>query len=322
MTDKRRRILIAGLAAGLAGAVPALAARPGMPGAGARLNGFDLSNASIPLEEIERGGPPRDGIPAIDAPRFVAAAQASFLRPESRVLGIALGGVAKAYPIAILNWHEIVNDRIGDQPLLVTFCPLCGTGMAFRPQARGRTLRFGVSGLLHNSDLLLYDRETESLWSQLIGTAITGTLRGERLPALAASHTTWREWRNRHPATLVLSQETGHLRDYGRDPYAGYEKSEQLLFSVRNSSARYHPKEQVLGIELGALRKAYPFAELQRARLPLRDRIGDQDVTVEFDAENRTGRVLDAAGRELPSVISFWFAWYAFHPQTQVFTAP
>ena len=137
------------------------------------INGFDVGNASIPVDEILPGGPPRDGIPAIDNPVFMDAQKATFLSEDDRVIGIARHGITRAYPIAILNWHEIVNDRIGQESIVVTYCPLCGTGMVF---AAGSALSFGVSGLLYNSDVLMYDRQTDSLWSQLKMEAVSGFL--------------------------------------------------------------------------------------------------------------------------------------------------
>ena len=144
-------------------------------------NGFDLSNASIPIEKILHGGPPRDGIPALDDPKFVNANHADFIQAGDRVLGVARNGIAKAYPINILNWHEIVNDQFGDEGIAVTFCPLCGTGMAFKADIQGKIRDFGVSGLLYNSDVLLYDRDSESLWSQIAREAVSGPLLGTSL---------------------------------------------------------------------------------------------------------------------------------------------
>jgi hypothetical protein len=281
-------------------------------------NGFDLTGAAVPVDEIRQGGPPRDGIPAIDEPRFVQASEAG-LRTEDRVLGVAMGGVAKAYPISILNWHEIVNDRFGDRAVAVTFCPLCGTGMAFDARVAGAERRFGVSGLLYNSDVLLYDRESESLWSQIARQAVSGPLKGERLEAVATAHTSWGDWQTRHPDTLVLSSETGYRRDYGRNPYQGYETSRSVFFPVSRTDDRYHPKEWVIGLELEGHVKAYPFAELATSSGRFVDRIGNRQVTVEFDAEQRTGRILDDQGIEVPSVIAFWFAWSAFHPDGEVY---
>ena len=133
------------------------------------LCGFDTSRHSIPVDDIYDGGPGKDGIPAILHPKFISAEEAdqTFLKKSDRILGIVQNGQAKAYPIKILNWHEIVNDRIGGASIVVTYCPLCGTGMVFDTKVNGRELTFGVSGLLYQSDMLLYDHQTESLWSQI-----------------------------------------------------------------------------------------------------------------------------------------------------------
>jgi len=291
------------------------------PLAAAEKNGFDLRNSAVPVEEILQGGPPRDGIPAIDRPKFVTAAEARFLAADARVLGVFRHGIAKAYPIAILNWHEVVNDRFGPDPIAVTYCPLCGTGMAFLAQANGQPLQFGVSGLLYNSDVLLYDRQSSSLWSQIASKAVTGTMKGHTLTDVALSNTTWSDWRRRHPGTLVLSPETGHAREYGRDPYEGYARDERLFFAVRETSQRYHPKELVLGVRLGQSVKAYPFVELAKTSGALADQIGSRRITVRFDPAHRTAHVVDEAGREIPTIVSYWFAWYAFHPKTAVFVA-
>ena len=285
-------------------------------------NGFDLSGSLVPRDEIHLGGPPRDGIPAIDAPRFVTAAAATFLDDDDRVLGIVRDGVARAYPIAIMNWHEVVNDRFGDEGVAVTYCPLCGTGVAFSAGTTDAPRSFGVSGLLYNSDVLLYDRESESLWSQLMMQAISGPSKGQRLTALPLTHTSWQAWRDRHPGTQVLSTDTGYARDYRRDPYAGYAGSDALYFPVAAQSRRYHPKEQVLGIELNGQAKAYPFTELDRVgHAEIVDSLAGQRLKVVFDPANRSAIAFDDAGRQLPAVTSFWFAWHAFHPDAEVFEA-
>jgi len=177
------------------------------------LSGFDTSRHSIPVDEIFSGGPKKDGIPALSQPEFVAANKADiFMKDDDRVLGLARNGQVKAYPVKILNWHEIVNDTIGKQGVVVTFCPLCGTGMVFDGKINGKNLTFGVSGLLYQSDMLLYDRATDSLWSQIKGEAVTGPLMGARLKLLSSTQTTWAQWKKNHPETLVLSQKTGYKR--------------------------------------------------------------------------------------------------------------
>jgi hypothetical protein len=283
-------------------------------------NGFDLADALVPIDEIHQGGPPRDGIPALDNPIFLSADQAGYLKEYDYVLGMTRNGISKAYPIRILNWHEIINDRFGQEPVVVSYCPLCGTGIAYGAFIDGAVRSFRVSGLLYNSDLLLYDRESESLWSQIAGKAISGPLKGQRLKPLGVRHTTWSAWRRQHPGSLVLSTQTGYRRDYSRDPYAGYQQSEELYFPIKHLDRRYHPKERVIGIELNGTFKAYPFAELGRLKKRvLKDRIAGEEIEIRFNVPLRSGQVFDREGRELPSVNSFWFAWTAFHPETAVF---
>lgn len=288
------------------------------------LTAWDFSEHSFPLNEIQSGGPSKDGIPAIDRPRFVSASRASqnFLKEGDRIIALVVNGKKKAYPIKILNWHEIVNDSIGGRRVVVTFCPLCGTGMVFDANAAGKRLDFGVSGLLYQSDVLLYDRQTESLWSQIKQQAVTGKLIGTRLQLLPSVQTTWGVWKKQHPDTFVLSTRTGYSRDYDRDPYEDYYTSRAVMFSVGRMNLRYHPKEQVLGVELDGLTKAYPFTELMQVKSPFKDKIGKNVVTVVYDSKSRTATIQDASGKELPSVVGFWFAWYAFHKDTRVYTAP
>lgn len=211
------------------------------------MNGFDLTDALIPSQQIYAGGPDKDGIPSIDQPVFVSASAASFLRADDAVLGLVHNGVARAYPIRILNWHEVVNDLFGDDPAVITFCPLCGTGVAFDSRVDGRALSFGVSGLLYNGDVLLYDRQTQSLWSQLLGQAISGPLKGRRLTMLALTHTTWADWRKSHARTQILSTDTGQARPYEREAYPGHRAQRR-----RDADAR---RVQPAAEELVTLRK-------------------------------------------------------------------
>lgn len=283
-----------------------------------QINGFDVSDALIPRSEIMSGGPPRDGIPALTDPAFESAAAAG-LAPDDRVLGLARNGIAKAYPLSIMTWHEIVNDRFDAEPVVVTYCPLCFTGMAFGAALDGRRHDFGVSGLLYNSDVLMYDRQTESLWSQLRREAISGPHKGRRLEQLPMLNTSWADWLARHPDTLVLSRDTGHRRDYGQNPYAGYEASPQVMFPVRFRAEGYHPKERVLGVTLAGKSRAWPFMELARGEATFADRLGDQELVVHFDPVHASAEVRTAQGEALPSTIAYWFAWYAFHPDTEVY---
>ena len=282
---------------------------------------FDFSQHSVPLDEILSGGPPKDGIPAILNPVFVEAQEATFLNEGDRILGFVEGSEAKAYPIKILNWHEIVNDTLGGKPLVVTYCPLCGTGIGFHPIVNGRSLTFGVSGLLYQSDLVMYDHQTESLWSQISMEAIAGSMTGSRLTHVFLEHTSWGEWRRTHPHTLVLSDKTGYLRDYNRDPYLGYAQRADLMFPTQHTDSRFHPKEWVLGLEIEGSFKAYPFSELQKVDGPLTDQVKGRKVRIEFNNLEKSASAREASGKPLPSVMAFWFAWYAFHPDTDIFRA-
>lgn len=316
MPAKKSRILV------LAGLLMGLFAYKYAISAGAT-NGFDLSNSLLPVEQIFHGGPPRDGIPALSNPKLIKAAQAEYLQSTDRVVGVVLHGEARAYPIAILNWHEIVNDEINGQHFAVTYCPLCGTAVAFEASIDGKATDFGVSGLLYNSDVLLYDRETESLWSQILGKSVAGKRVGKHLTPIPISHTTWRDWRSKHPATQVMSDETGHFRDYGRNPYAGYEESRSTYFAVNNEAPdTYHPKEVVVGLGIDGIYKAYPFIELDKqGKRRFSDSVNGTNFNFEWDSDNRNITITDTAGKPVASIQGFWFAWFAFHPDTEVFRA-
>ena len=196
---------------------------------------FKMNNLRIPYEEIRRGGPPKDGIPSIDHPKFLTPSEATFLHDEDYVLGVEINGIAKAYSIQILNYHEIVNDWFGDLPIVITYCPLCGSGASFSASIDGEHFTFGVSGLLYNNDVLIYDRKTESLWSQIMGEAVSGEASGTPLKLVPTNHTTWKNWKREHPDTKVLSIETGYDRDYTNTPYSKYENTDNLMFPVNQS---------------------------------------------------------------------------------------
>ena len=286
-------------------------------------NGFDLEGATIPTDEIKSGGPPRDGIPAINEPVFISSDEARFVDVDDRVMGVVINGHPRAYPIAILNWHELVNDTIGNQHFTVSYCPLCGTGMVFAANAQDVALVFGVSGLLYNSDMLHYDRNTLSLWSQILGKAISGPLVGTNLPQLPARHTNWQQWRSEHPETEVLSRDTGFRRDYGRSPYRGYEKSPRLFFEVANNAPdTYHRKALVMGVSVDGTHKAYPFEELARnGQAHFIDTINGQRLEIHWDKASQSAWAVSQDHGDYPTTTGFWFAWYAFFPETLVYTA-
>lgn len=287
-----------------------------------RLNGFSLQPSRVPIDEILRGGPPRDGIPALDHPPMLTADEADF-RDDEWVIGIEWKGEARAYPIQILVWHELVNDTIANRPILVSYCPLCGTGMVFdRPRSEsmnGAADRFGVSGLLYQSDMLMYDRASESLWSQISAVAITGKRIGQRLGLLRSTQSRWGDWRSAHPNTKVLSRNTGFNRAYGHQPYGNYATTRKLLFPVRHDR-RYHPKMRTIGLRLASGEtRAYPAAELERRGETLIENFEGHAVRLSYDVESKSFAV--EAPPEVEVIEAYWFAWLAFHPATTVYEA-
>ena len=184
-------------------------------------------------DEIRSGGPPPDGIPAIDEPRFEPVAEVDWLADVEPVLALEVGGEARAYPIQVMTWHELVNDTIGGVPVTVSFCPLCNSALAYDRRLGDRLLDFGTSGLLYNSSLVMYDRQTETLWTHFDGRAVIGALAGERLATLPVATVSWDDFRTAHPDGSVLSRDTGFSRSYGRNPYVGYDDvtTNPFLFS-------------------------------------------------------------------------------------------
>lgn len=284
-----------------------------------KTNGFELTNLLIPKSEIHHGGPPRDGIPSIDDPQFSGADEAGFLQEKEEILGVEVNGIAKAYPIKILNYHEIVNDDFGGQAVVITYCPLCGSGMAFVAEIDGERRTFGVSGLLYNSDVLLYDRQTESLWSQIMSKAVSGAAAGKELEFIPTIRTTWGQWKDQHPDTKALNTQTGHRRNYDRTPYTGYEQSSRLMFPVDEESSALDRKERVLGVQLDGVAKAYPLSRLRQKGKVVEDQINGRQVKIKYDREANSAAVYDAKGEKIAAVTLYWFAWYAFHPDTEIF---
>jgi len=283
-------------------------------GANYRPNGFDLGAASVPRGSIISGGPARDGIPALSNPSFISAEQADYLKEEDLVVGVALNDQAKAYPVRLLRWHEIVNDKVGDKNLAVTYCPLTGSAVVIDRDQVPNAPQMGVSGLLYQSNILFYDRDSDSLWSQLAGRALAGPQTGAQFKTAPSSLVSWHQWKQRYPKTLVLSSNTGYERDLERNPYAGYGDSAALWFPVSHRDSRLPPKTRVIGIELSGQAKAWNLTKLLDKEQPVHARLGDTEVVVDA----RWNRVLSADGKELPSVVAYWFAWAAFHPKTEM----
>jgi len=275
--------------------------------------GYDArSKATVSLDKLAQGCPVRDCIPSIDDPEFLAAGDVDFLRPDDLVLGVEIDGDTRAYPTRILNRHEIVNDRFGDRAIAVTYCPLCGSGVAFERRVGGDVVELGVSGLLHNNDLVMYDRKTETLWQQITGEAIVGPRVGEELNKVAVTMAPWNRWREAHPDTRVLAP-VAAIASYSRNPYGNYSDTDDLYFPVNGLDSRLSPKTVVHGAELGGQSVAITD-----------DAIGESGRSfkldgVEYRAErDRDGgvRFVTSGGNVTPAIRLYWFAWYNFHPAT------
>lgn len=287
------------------------------------MNDFNLAEATIPVKEIHSGGPPRDGIPSIDEPKFedVEAAD-KWLRDKDPVVSVELEGHIRAYPLRILVWHEIVNDRFGATPVAVTYCPLCGTAMVFKARVAGLTRTFGVSGLLFNSDVLMYDRETESLWSQLAMKAVSGPAVGKELELLTGEQMNWEAWKERFPQGKVLSRDTGTSRNYRSSPYRSYERTERLMFPVRKYREDLKNKAWVAGLIIDGRAVAFPLAELEDFGT-IKAKAGDAVLEITYNAEaDHLTASLDNGDEPLPVTRAYWFAWQAFYPETALWRAP
>ncbi len=253
----------------------------GVPYADAGIWKTDFRRHTVSLREIREGGPPRDGIPAVDRPQFDSVPEARrWLRDPEPVAVVEYAGEAHAYPLQILIWHEIVNDLVGGEPLAVTFCPLCNSAIAFRRRAAGMVLDFGTTGKLRYSNLVMYDRQTESWWQQLTGEAIVGRLAGTRLEPVPAQMVAWAEFSRRFPGGRVLNRKTGHTRPYGRNPYVGYDdvRSSPLLYDGPRDG-RLRPMERVVVVAAGKEAASYPFEVLRRVRV-VNDRVAGRALVV------------------------------------------
>ena len=249
----------------------------------------DFSLHIVPFDEILSGGPPRDGIPPLDTPQFVTVEEADrWLRPGEPVIVFGINGDYRAYPLQIMTWHEIANDVVGDVPVTVTFCPLCNSAIVFDRRLDGVVHDFGTSGMLLKSNLVMWDRQTESWWQQFTGEGIVGELAGKKLTFLVSSIISWKDFKNANPEGKVLSQDTGFSRPYGRNPYAGYDRVDNPPFLFdRELNGRLLPKERVVAVEIGDVAAAFPFSILSDERV-VNYKVNGQDLVVLFDPDTRS----------------------------------
>jgi hypothetical protein len=322
--------------AALVAATAALASPPaqashGKPPPGLLAAGWktDFSRHTVPFGEIQSGGPSKDGIPAIDRPRFAPVTRTTYLKPQEPV--IAFRG--RAYPLQILIWHEIVNDRVGGLPVAVTFCPLCNTAIVFDRRLRGRTLSFGTTGNLRFSDLVMYDRQTESWWQQFGGAGLVGRYAGATLRQLPARIVSWERFRSWYPRGRALTRDTGHSRPYGQNPYTGYDDvaSPPFFPAAHDDDKRLQPKERVVFVERAGKAAAVPFSVLAKKK-EVTFRLAGRRLVARTtgNAASALDRVVIADSRKLPTVevrerdklvpfdTPFWFAVAAFRPDVVI----
>lgn len=321
-------------------------------------NSANNSGPLVPLEKIVSGGPPKDGIPSIDNPKFVSVEKATFMEDGDIIIGLQHNGVTKAYPLKILVWHEIVNDDIGGVPVAVTYCPLCFTNVVFERVIDGNTVEFGTSGKLYNSNLVMYDRSSDSYWSQAMAKGIVGKYSGYELKRIPFDLAYWNDWKQLYPNTLVLSTDTGSTRPYGVDPYGDYYTNPSIYFPVEHKDDRLGPKEVVMGFEHNNNYKAYKLSDMEKQKV-VNDSIGEEKIVLvslypfmtraydrtiegkvlEFQMNdnklmdkqtssewNFDGRAVSGSsqGKQLTRLAldpSFWFSWTAFHPDTELYKA-
>ena len=260
----------------------------------------------IPMAEILRGGPAKDGIPALADPKFVTPSEVDL---DESAMGVWLKGEksSKFYPYSILVWHEIANDVIDDTPVAVTFCPLCGSAIAFNREVNGELYEFGVSGKLWQSNMLMFDRTTESLWSQIEGKAMVGDLLGTELSYYPVQLLSYKEALALDPNVSVLSKNTGHVRDYSRYPYGDYDNNEQLFFPVKNSDKRLPMKALMVAGDFKGEAFAFNRVDLlSEKEAVLKTKSGELTARV---SESNEVTVTDEAGVSYPTYITMWFSW-------------
>lgn len=314
---RRRRFLVASAAA-LAAACAPRADLPA-PAAAPSAKADDLDEIS---RMITSGGPPPDGIPPVEHPRYLSVAEASKKWQEDAIVdAFTIDGQPRAYPRFITVWHEIVNETAVGKPIAITYCPLTGSTLVFSGTlADGRTTTFGTSGMLYNSNLVMYDRATNSMWPQLLGVAVRGDLKGQRLDEIGgAVTTTFGLWKKKYPNGVVLSTDTGKPRAYGTWPYGDYDFSDDVAFPVRYTDDRFHPKEIVVGVRWNGAAVAIPKRDFIAINKERTFAVGGREFLARHEADLAAVRVYDAKSAEPVSAYDvMWFAWYAYNPKTEV----
>ena len=285
----------------------------------------DFTKASVKFQEIMSGGPPRDGIPPIDKPKFKRVSAIDNLDDVEAVVSLKIGNSARAYPLQILMWHEIVNDTIEGNPVAVTYCPLCNAAIAFDRRLDSTVLDFGTTGKLRKSDLVMWDRQTESWWQQFTGEAIVGSMTGKSLKVLPARLESWAAFKQRHPNGEVLVPNNPGLRDYGRNPYTQYDNLKSSPFLYQGEMPKgIEPMARVVVVDTGNGKEAVALRLLRQKRSMNLDGItlswSEGQASALERARVAEGRdvgnvVVQKDGKDMPYDVTFAFVFHAFHPK-------
>jgi len=278
---------------------------------------------TVPLVEILSGGPPKDGIPPIDNPAFETVSQASkWVGDETPGISATIGGDARFYPFSVLVWHEIVNDTFNGQRVLISYCPLCFSGIVFDPVVQGERVEFGTSGKLWNSNLVMYDRKTESYWSQVLGEAIVGEEAGQKLEILPSDTMRYGKWKALNSDGKVLSRKTGFTRDYTSDPYGDYYTSKRVIFPLNAEDDSIHPKTFVFGILDGDKSKAYVLDSVKE-KGEIEDVFAGKTIIAQYDESLDAVRLFEKTSSgdriRINPFPNYWFSWKAAHPNTEIY---
>ncbi len=276
--------------------------------------GYGADDIDVDIDAVYQGCPQRDCIPSIDRPEFLPTADVDYLDRDDIVLSLTHENITRAYPTRILDRHEIVNDTFGKTPVAVTYCPLCGSGLAFVRVLGGKEVQLGVSGLLFNNDLIMYDRKTESLWQQITGLAIAGPKRGSTLQSLPVTMSLWGEWKAANPEAEVLALPSKQ-QHYRKKTYGDYDSSDRLLFPVTDLDARLHVKKVIHGVEIGELSIAVEDGWLKK-KGSWEHEIYGKILRLEVDEAGGVTGSLE--GDPISVHRMYWFAWYSFHPDTSL----
>lgn len=270
----------------------------------------NTAKASIPLEKVLDGGPGKDGIPALTNPKFISIKEAEkSIKDDMDGLVVSVGNTVKFYPYSIMVWHEIVNDVVDGKSLVITFCPLCGSAIVFDTPDQ-----LGVSGKLYESNLLMYDKKTESLWSQSIGTAVVGDRTGEKLTVYSSQVLSFKTFKTKWPNGKVMSTDTGFSRNYDLYPYGDYDKNDDIFFPISIKDTRFPAKEIMYVVNAHNHSVAFPVKQLSESSVSV-DVNGNKVVGVIIDGEIV---IKDASDKVLPGYHEMWFSWAIHHQEDGV----